>query len=860
MKKVKHESLKSNMSLEQTLWDKNSVKRLLYFRIEDLPTGLARSVEEFGGPELLLRRLLERPMSKEQEKLLQLFINHPGYDTNFYVEAVGVHYVSYSRALGKLAEKLAHFLNDGLLTQSVVRYEFDRVSPIKSEIPLNLPASWNSFVGRERELDSLYEPLSNKNVRLITLIGPGGTGKTRLSLQVVRVVYTSFPDGVFFIPLASLQDSNLIVPSILRELKINEKVGHTLLYQLKAYFHDKHILLILDNFEHLIDRAPLVTELLSSAPNLKILVTSRELLSVYGEYVVEITPMTLPSTASDMESIIQSEAVKLFVERAKAVSSFNLSRQNAFTIGEICKQLDGLPLAIELVAAQAKNLLPEEMLVRLTHKLDFVGGSFRDLPQRQQTLRGAIDWSYDLLNEREKIVFFHLAILADEFDVDIAHSVCQGIEGDIKDYIESLVNKSLLQRFIYQEGTNKYLFLETLREYGLEKLTESGYTESVWRQYIDYYVLLIKNTEPELDGPHSIVHLDLLERNFNHIRAIINKLLSNRDYSIVLEVLASLWKFWFHRSRIREGRALLDKALSLSKGMKVHTREKALFVAGNLAMNDLDFETGKAYLQEALPVVRKKSNMYLTGIILRTLGKIATQNKDYNVAETHLEESLIIFHTLNNQNEVAWTTNALATVAWEQGNVKVALDLYEQALQVFKIQRDQYGVAYSFLALGFLHYKRGTYVSAMNAFKEALTLCRLQGDKVNVAWLLQFLGYSSYQLKDFSKLFLFEEALGLYKELDRKPDIGSCFVGLAAMLYGQRKYKRCLHILGAADVLLKKFPNPELPLTASELNEIKEIAEMNLLPSEAKSAWNQGQGMSIEDTFQYIFSDVSYNK
>ncbi|HSH78927.1 MAG TPA: adenylate/guanylate cyclase domain-containing protein, partial [Herpetosiphonaceae bacterium] len=450
--------------------------------------------------------------------------------------------------------------------------------PLKSldTRPNNLPVQSTPLIGREQAVAALRDLLLRPGVRLVTLTGPGGTGKTRLGLQVAADLLDHFEHGVYFVNLAPISDPALVASAIAQPVAVREHGGKPLLESLKDYLRDKHLLLLLDNFEQVTAAAPLVADLLAAAPRLSVLVTSREVLHLYGEHDVAVLPLTLPDPGHPMplERLTQYEAVRLFIERAQAArSDFAVTNENAPAVAEICYRLDGLPLAIELAAARIRLLPPQAMLQRLTSRLRLLIGGARNLPERQQTLRGAIAWSYDLLEQDEQTLFRRLAVFVGGFGLDAVEAVCNvpgDLDVDVLDAVESLVGKSLLREAAAADEPRLGM-LETIREYALERLDQGGEADETRRRHAAYFLQVAEEAEPQLAGRQQIAWLNRLELEHDNLRAALRWAIDCGDAATALRLVGSLSRFWHDRGYAGEGRQWLAQALALP-GATAHVR------------------------------------------------------------------------------------------------------------------------------------------------------------------------------------------------------------------------------------------------------------------------------------------------
>jgi predicted ATPase len=501
-----------------------------------------------------------------------------------------------------LAELGEHRLKDLFRPERV----FQLVAPdLPSEFPPlstldayrnNLPLQPTLLVGREKEVADLCDLLLSDETSLLTLTGPGGIGKTRLALQAAADLLDDFPDGTFFVALASLTEAERFFSAVAVTLGVKETGERPLVETLKDYLGERHLLLLLDNFEQVLGAAPAVTELLGAAPGLKVLVTSRAPLGLYGEHEYAVPPLSVPDVKHlpDLKTLSQYEAVRLFIERAKsAKADFEVTDESAPAVAEICVRLDGLPLAIELAAARIKMLPPNELLHRLTSRLKLLTGGARDLPERQRTLRATIEWSFALLEEGEQLLFARLAVFSGGRTLEAIEAICDA-EGDLPmgafDGVSSLLDKSLLRQEEGPGGEPRFVMLETIHEFAREKLGESAEAEEIKRTHAQYFLTLAEEADPELKGPDQLEWLERLEAEHDNVRAALSWASERKDVEVALRLGGALWWFWLVRGYHSEGRGWLEEALAMEGRGSPEVRAMALVGVGALALDQGDLD------------------------------------------------------------------------------------------------------------------------------------------------------------------------------------------------------------------------------------------------------------------------------
>ena len=643
----------------------------------------------------------------------------------------------------------------------------------------NLPVQPTPLIGREQVSATACGLLRRADVRLLTLTGPGGTGKTRLGLQVAADLLEDFEDGVYFVPLAAIRDPALVASSIAQTLGIQEKAGQVLLDSLKESLQDQQHLLVLDNFEQVVAVAPLVAELLATCPRLKCLVTSRVVLRLSGEHEFPVPPLELPDPRRlpAVDALSQYAAVALFIQRALAVKpDFRVDNANAPAVAEICVRLDGLPLAIELAAARIKLLPPQAMLGRLGHRLELLRGGARDVPDRHQTLRHAIAWSYDLLEASEQALFRRIAVFTRGCTLEATEVVCQAVHDpaadpgqslEVLDGVASLVDKSLLRQQEQASGEPRFRMLETIREYGLECLTASGEEHAIRRAHADCYLALVEAAEPALTGPEQTTWLERLETEHDNLRAALRWAEEGGEAEIGLRLAGALCQFWLMRGHLREGQEWLARLLGLA-GASPYTaaRAKALTRAGHLADNLSDYAAAHAFFAESLAIRRELGEKGSIAAALNDLGWVASHRNDFTTARTLSEESLALWRELGDKAGIATSLHNLGWVAYYQGEYAAAYALGQESLGLRRELGDKRGVAFELGGMGRTAHRQGDYRRATALLEEALAMCQDMGVKQLFAWTSSHLAEVAYdQGNDERATALLEESLTLFRDI-----------------------------------------------------------------------------------------------
>ncbi len=709
--------------------------------------------------------------------------------------------------------------------------------PLKSldVLPNNLPLQLTSFVGRGHEMTEAKRLLTS--TRLLTLTGAGGSGKTRLALQVAANLLDHYHDGVRLVELAPLSDSALIPQTVASTLGVHEEPGRPLTDTLADFLRPKSLLLLLDNCEHLLSPcAQLADALLRACPTLRILATSREALGITGETAYRLPSLSLPDVASvPVKRLAQYEAVRLFIDRAAAaLPTFKVTTQNATAVATICQRLDGIPLAVELAAVRVKALSVEHIAERLHDRFKLLTGGSRTAMPRHQTLRAALDWSFALLSEPERAVLRRLSVFAGGFALEAAEAVCPGQDldaTDVLDLLTHLVEKSLV---VFQEREGRYRLLETVRQYGRDKLLEAEEAPEARTRHRDFFMALAEDAEPHLRGAEAVTWLDRLETEYDNLRAALDWSLESGQTEAALRIAGALWWYWVRRGHWSEGRGWLERALAEAKGASSSARAKALVgaadhayylhnfdratglaeesltlsqalgdkygvalslvILGFVARDRGDYERSVALFEQSLALAQEVGHKWGTAVALMGLGTVI-QREDYERAATLLKESLGLFRGIGDKHGIGRCLMLVGSVAQVQGDYQRAIELYTESLTIVREMGDNYRIANSLLYLGIAAKLQGDYGRAQTLIDESLVILRRFGEKIGFEIALEELGLVALHQGDTGRATgLFQESSALRREMGTKLGIAASLrtSGLLAQVQGDYEQAKAL--------------------------------------------------------------------
>jgi predicted ATPase len=682
----------------------------------------------------------------------------------------------------------------------------------------NLPQQLTSFIGREREMTEVKRLLSS--TRLLTLTGAGGCGKTRLALQVAADLVEEYPDGVWQVELAPLTDPSLVPQTVAKVLGVREEPDRSITETLTDYLQSRNLLLIMDNCEHLITPCSRFADsLLRTCPKLRVLATSREALNLKGEQAYRVPSLLLPEEGSGLsvERLQTCESAMLFKDRARLNQpSFMLTRQNAAAVGQVCRCLDGIPLAIELAAARVRAMPVEQIARRLDDRFHLLkGGSRAELPHHQ-TLQALIDWSYSLLSEQERALLRRLSVFAGGWTLEAAEGVCagEGIEDwEVLDLLTALVDKSLV---VYEEheGTARYRLLETVRQYGREKLAEAGETEAMRRRHLDWFLQLAERAEPELESGEQAEWLRRLEAEHDNLRAALEW----SEGETRMRLAGALWRFWMVHNHYTEGQRWLTVALEGNGDAPAALQAKAFAGAGTMAWLQGDYVRAEALHRASLAHYGEAADLKGMAFALNNLGAQAINQGNYARATLLYEEGVALAREVGDSRITGWLLTNLGEIARCQGNHARARTFYEESLALAQEVQDKHNLSTLLLNLGFVAIVQGNMARARLFLREGISVCR---------------------------------------EMDDRRMFGSYLVGYAGLLGAEGRPKCAVRLLGAADALHEAI---HFTLEGADCMEHERIvaAARNALEEEAfAAAWAEGRAMTWEQAVEYALEEAA---
>jgi len=728
--------------------------------------------------------------------------------------------------------------------------------PLDASRDARLPVPITSFIGREAELDAVCR--LRETARLVTLTGPGGSGKTRIALEVAHALARRSNGALTWVNLAPLQDPSLVLLAIAQALGVREVASQPLMDTVLELLRQRDRTVILDNFEHLLPAATVVGELLHGCERVRVLVTSRARLHLYGENEFPVTTLPVPAEVGEADvspdELGRCPAVALFVQRAaEANPRFGLTQANAAPVAAICRRLQGLPLALELAAVRVKVLSPEALLRRLADCLDVLVGGARDLPARQQTLRATLDWSHGLLDADAQKLFRSLGVFAGSCTVEEVEAICScpGGQLSILDGLQALVDASLVRQEPHSHGEPRFSMLDSIREYALERLRAAGEAETLCQSHTAFFLSLAEQAEPQLVRSEQAGWFDRLDAEQDNIRAALLWSLENGSPETGLRLASALWRFWETRGYLSEGEQWVEKGLS-HRPVAAAVEAKALTTAGSLVRLRGDLPRARRLHTESLRLFRELGDRPGIARSLSNLGVVANELGDYVEAETLYEESLALRRELGDTWAIAVLLVNLGDVARKQGRLDEARSFFTESRTLFEDLGDMVGIAVTFNNLGEVAREEGDAAAAAALYQKSYELRLQLGDRLGTARSLEKLARLAFRQKQYPRSAeLYSQSLLLCKQLGAEHDALESLEGLAELVGACGRAQEAIQLLAAAQKLRAATG---ASVSRSEQVELEyAIAELRggLDARTFAAAWAEGQSMKMSQAVAF---------
>lgn len=731
------------------------------------------------------------------------------------------------------------------------------------EARAHLPVPLTPLLGRADVVAAIIHDLRQPETRLLTLTGSPGVGKTRVGLAVASQMGAACTDGVCYIELAAVRDPDRVAAALVEALELSVSGATPLLAQLIAHLRGRTLLLVLDNFEHLLSAAPLLSTLLSAAPRLRIVVTSRAVLRLVGERVITIPALPLPDLKrqTSVDELAHNPAVALFVARTQAIQhQFALTAANALVVAQLCIRLDGLPLALEITAAWSQLLAPAELLQRISERVDLQYGIYRDVPTHHQTLRAALDWSYALLAPPVRQVLARLSVFVGGWSADAAEQVCSAAElsrTEVLAGLATLIEHSLVQIVDHDATERRFTMLETIREYAREQLRTQADEAALHLRHAAYYRALLQEANLQLRTPAQVAWVARLNREHPNMQAALAWAMEQQQGELAVELTAAAAQFWYMQSYIHQGRAWLEASLKIGAEAPAVLRAKVLESLGVFAETQADLTQAEQFLMASLALWQELGHQIGMASSYNNLANIHLRRNEYLQASRLYEEVLAIGRALNDRAILGAALTNLGGILNHQGNPQVALAYLDEAVQVYRMQGSEWGLLYSFQELGRTWESLGDTEQALQMYQASVETGRKIGEQRisasalnDLVWLTLAEGNIARAQTDL------RDVLAVFQHLEEKPKLVQTLASCAAVAAAQGTSVLAVRLLGAATALREQLHIQSDPFEHIRVERLVSTLRQQLDPAAWDLAWGAGARLSLEQTLALVYRDV----